>query len=60
MKCPSAYSGFTQRGVCSSKSHQVVWRTEFCVIHSSHKFLAAQSLGPLWATQNPTIENEHI
>ena len=42
-------------GICGSKSHQVVWRTEFCVIHSSHESRAAQSRGPLAETHELTI-----
>jgi hypothetical protein len=37
-------------GFYGSKSHQVVWGSDFCVIHSSHKFRAAQSRGPLRAS----------
>lgn len=33
-------------GFCSSKSHQVVLRTEFCVIHAGHETRAAQSRAP--------------
>ena len=34
-------------GFCNPKSHQVVWSSEFCMIHSSHQTRAAQSRGPL-------------
>ena len=34
-------------GFYNPKSHQVVWSSEFYVIHSSHQTRAAQSRGPL-------------
>jgi len=45
--CQPITAVFRNAGFCISKSHQVAWKSEFCVIHSSHKFRAAQSRGPL-------------
>jgi hypothetical protein len=43
---------FRNAGIYSSKSHQVVWRSEFCVIHPSNEIRAAQSRETLWATND--------